>query len=145
MKKLQILLVEDNEGDILLTTEALETMQIANEISVVKTGNEAIDYMTQSGDYAEIDLPDLVLLDINLPIKNGFEVLSAIRAHEKSKHIPVIILTTSSSISDQSVSNRLKADLFITKPSELNNYEQVVRMIEKFWMDFNRDRYLRNF
>lgn len=140
MKKLQILLVEDNEGDILLTTEALETMQIANEISVVKTGNEAIDYMTQSGDYAEIDLPDLVLLDINLPIKNGFEVLSAIRAHEKSKHIPVIILTTSSSISDQSVSNRLKANLFITKPSELNNYEQVVSMIEKFWMDFNRDR-----
>lgn len=140
MKTLQILLVEDNEGDILLTTEALETMQIANEISVVKTGNEAIDYMTQSGDYAEIDLPDLVLLDINLPIKNGFEVLSAIRAHEKSKHIPVIILTTSSSISDQSVSNRLKANLFITKPSELNNYEQVVSMIEKFWMDFNRDR-----
>ncbi|MDP2042570.1 MAG: response regulator [Algoriphagus sp.] len=140
MKKLQILLVEDNEGDILLTTEALETMQIANEISVVKTGNEAIDYMTQSGDYTQIDLPDLVLLDINLPIKNGFEVLSAIRAHEKSKHIPVIILTTSSSISDQSVSNRLKANLFITKPSELNNYEQVVSMIEKFWMDFNRDR-----
>lgn len=145
MKKLQILLVEDNEGDILLTTEALETMQIANEISVVKTGNEAIDYMTQSGDYTQIGLPDLVLLDINLPIKNGFEVLSAIRAHEKSKHIPVIILTTSSSISDQSVSNRLKANLFITKPSELNNYEQVVSMIEKFWMDFNRDRYLRNF
>ena len=140
MKKLQILLVEDNEGDILLTTEALETMQIANEISVVKTGNEAIDYMTQSGDYTQIGLPDLVLLDINLPIKNGFEVLSAIRAHEKSKHIPVIILTTSSSISDQSVSNRLKANLFITKPSELNNYEQVVSMIENFWMDFNRDR-----
>ncbi|MBA4300120.1 MAG: response regulator [Cyclobacterium sp.] len=140
MKKLQILLVEDNEGDILLTTEALETMQIAKEISVAKTGNEAIDYMTQSGDYAEIDLPDLVLLDINLPIKNGFEVLSAIRAHEKSKHIPVIILTTSSSIPDQSASNHLKANLFITKPTDMDAYEHMVREIEKFWLDFNRDR-----
>ncbi|SDA83328.1 Response regulator receiver domain-containing protein [Algoriphagus alkaliphilus] len=140
MKKFQILLVEDNEGDILLTTEALETMQIAKEISVAKTGNEAIDYMTQSGDYAEIDLPDLVLLDINLPIKNGFEVLSAIRAHEKSKHIPVIILTTSSSIPDQSASNHLKANLFITKPTDMDAYEHMVREIEKFWLDFNRDR-----
>lgn len=140
MKKLQILLVEDNEGDILLTTEALETMQLATEISVVKNGIEAIDYMTQSGDYVEIDLPDLVLLDINLPIKNGFEVLSAIRTHEKSKHIPVIMLTTSSSISDQSVSNCLNANLFITKPSEINNYEQVVSMIEKFWIDFSQDK-----
>jgi two-component system, chemotaxis family, response regulator Rcp1 len=140
MKKLQILLVEDNEGDILLTTEALESMKIDYGIRVLKTGWDAIDCLTQSGDYSEIDLPDLVLLDINLPIKNGLEVLSVIRSREKSKHIPVIMLTTSSSVSDQRASNHLKANLFITKPTDMDAYEQMVRMIEKFWLDFNRDR-----
>jgi chemotaxis family two-component system response regulator Rcp1 len=139
MKKPQILLVEDNEGDILLTTEALETIQLSNEITVIKSGKEAIDYMTQSGSYIEIDLPDLVLLDINIPIKNGLEVLSMIRSHEKSKSIPVIMLTTSSSLSDQNASRQLNANLFITKPTDMDAYEQMIRVIEEFWLDFNRD------
>lgn len=136
MKKLQILLVEDNEGDILLTTEALETMKIENEINVVKTGKEAIDYMAQSGNYSKIILPDLVLLDINLPVKNGLEVLLAIKSNEKTKNIPVIMLTTSSSRTDQEASKRLKADMFITKPIEMHKYEQIVELIEDFWMNF---------
>jgi CheY-like chemotaxis protein len=138
MKKLKILLVEDNEGDILLTTEALETMKIENEISVVKTGKDAIDYMTQTGNFPDSKLPDLVLLDINLPVKNGLEVLSVIKSNEKTKDIPVIMLTTSSSKTDQEASRRLKADLFITKPIEMHKYEQVVSLIEDFWMNFNQ-------
>ena len=138
MKKLQILLVEDNEGDILLTTEALESMKIENEISVLKTGKEAIDYMTQSGSYADAELPDLVLLDINLPVKNGLEVLAAIKSNERSKDIPVIMLTTSSSKTDQEASRRLKASLFITKPIEMHKYEEVVNLIENFWLSFNQ-------
>ena len=138
MKKLQILLVEDNEGDILLTTEALESMKIENEIKVVKTGKEAIDYMTKSGNYTEIELPDLVLLDINLPVKNGFEVLEEIKSNEKTKNIPVIMLTTSSSKTDQEASNRLRADLFITKPIDMHKYEVVINLIEDFWLSFDR-------
>lgn len=138
MKKLQILLVEDNEGDILLTTEALESMKIENEIKVVKTGKEAIDYMTKSGNYTKIELPDLVLLDINLPVKNGFEVLEEIKSNEKTKNIPVIMLTTSSSKTDQEVSNRLRADLFITKPIDMHRYEVVINLIEDFWLSFDR-------
>lgn len=140
VEKLQILLVEDNEGDIILTTEALESMKIENEIRVVRTGRDAIEYMTQSGDFEEAELPNLILLDINLPVKNGLEVLSVIRSQEKSKHIPVIMFTTSSSQSDQDASNRLGANMFITKPTEMNTYEQVVGVIEKFWLDFNYDK-----
>ncbi len=138
MKKLQILLVEDNEGDILLTTEALETMKILNEINVVKTGKEAIEYLSQSGKFTQAKLPDLVLLDINLPVKNGLEVLSEIKSDDKTKNIPVIMLTTSSSARDQEASKKLKADLFITKPIEMHKYEQIVGLIEDFWMNFSK-------
>lgn len=138
MKKIRILLVEDNEGDILLTTEALETMKIDNEVSVVKTGKEAVDYMTQSGSFAEAELPDLVLLDINLPVKNGLEVLSTIKSNEVTKNIPVIMLTTSSSQSDREASYKLKADMFITKPIDMYKYEKIVESIEDFWLKFKQ-------
>lgn len=136
MNKLQILLVEDNEGDILLTIEALENMTLENEISVVKTGKDAIEYMTQSGKYIHKSLPDLVLLDINLPIKNGFEVLTVIKNTEETRKIPVIMLTTSSSKSDQEAAERLHANLFISKPIDMDKYLQVVGLIEDFWRDF---------
>ena len=139
MKKLQILLVEDNEGDILLTTEALETMKIENEISVVKTGKEAIEYLSQSGKFTQAKLPDLVLLDINLPVKNGLEVLSEIKSNDQTKNIPVIMLTTSSSARDREASKKLKADLFVTKPIEMHKYEQIVGLIEDFWMNFSKN------
>lgn len=136
MNKLQILLVEDNEGDILLTTEALETMRIENEIQVVKTGKDAIDFLTKNGIYAGAVLPDLVLLDINLPIKNGFEVLAEIKSNRISKNIPVIMLTTSSSNTDKEASFRHKADMFVTKPIDMHKYEKVVESIENFWLKF---------
>ncbi|MBC6368501.1 response regulator [Algoriphagus sp. AK58] len=132
MKKIQILLVEDNEGDILLTTEALEGLTIENEIKVVKTGKDAIDYVTRSGNFSNVILPDLVLLDINLPVKNGIEVLSVIKSDEKTKHIPVIMLTTSSSKTDREAAERLSADLFISKPIDMYAYEEVVLLIENF-------------
>lgn len=138
MKKLQILLVEDNEGDILLTTEALESMKIANQISVVKTGKEAIDRITQTGVHGETPLPDLILLDINLPVKNGLEVLSSIRSNDKTKTLPVIMLTTSSSKTDLDASHQLKANLFITKPIDMSKYEQMVRLIENFWLEYSQ-------
>lgn len=141
MKKLQILLVEDNEGDILLTSEALESMQIENEISVLKTGKEAIDYLTQSGPYPDAKLPDLILLDINLPVKNGFEVLSVIKSEEKTKRIPVIILTTSSSKKDKETAESLKVELFITKPTEMSEYESVISSIEDFWITFSQGQH----
>lgn len=138
MKKLQILLVEDNEGDIWLTSEALESMGIEKEIIVLKTGKEAVDYLTQSGPYPDAKAPDLILMDINLPVKNGFEVLSVIKADEKTKRIPVIILTTSSSKKDKELAESLKVELFITKPTEMLEYEIVVETIEKFWHTFNQ-------
>lgn len=136
MKKLQILLVEDNEGDILLTTEALESMTLENEVTVVKTGKEAIDYMAQTGKYEHKELPELVLLDINLPIKNGLEVLEVIKKSEKTKNIPVIMLTTSSSQSDQDAAAMLNANLFISKPIDMDKYQQVILSIEDFMRDF---------
>lgn len=138
MDKLQILLVEDNEGDIILTTEALESMKIENEIQVVKTGKDAIDFMNHKGSYTDSKLPDLVLLDINLPIKNGFEVLAEIRANEETKRIPVIMLTTSSSYTDKQASLNLKADMFVTKPIDMHKYEKVVEAIENFWVQFKQ-------
>lgn len=140
MNKLQILLVEDNEGDILLTTEAFETMRTENEITVVKTGKDAIDFLAQKGGYSKSKLPDLVLLDINLPIKNGFEVLTEIKSNEVTKSIPVIMLTTSSSLSDKEASFKLKADMFVTKPIDMHKYEKVVESIENFWLKFKESR-----
>jgi CheY-like chemotaxis protein len=113
-----ILLVEDNEGDILLTTEALLTTRIPYDLAVVKDGKEAIDFLTRRGRYLEIHTPDLILLDINLPKMNGHEVLDIIRQDENLKHLPVIVLSTSSSNKDISMSYQQNADGFITKPME---------------------------
>lgn len=116
-----------------MISEALESLQIENEIIVLKTGKEAIDYMTKSGRYIDAKLPDLILFDINLPIKNGFEVLTVIKADDKTKCIPVIMLTTSSSNKDKEIVESLQVELFITKPTEMLEYEFVISSIEDFW------------
>lgn len=91
-----------------------------------------MEYMAQSGRFSEVQLPDLVLLDINLPIKNGIEVLSMIKSQEKTKNIPVIMLTTSSSKSDREAAEKLNANLFISKPSDMYAYEEIVGVIDQF-------------
>ncbi|MFW2375568.1 MAG: response regulator, partial [Cellulophaga baltica] len=96
MKSITILLVEDNEGDVLLTTEALESCKITNTLKVVNDGEEALDFVFKKGPFATEKTPDLILLDVNLPKKNGHEVLQILKADSTYKHIPVVMLTTSS-------------------------------------------------
>jgi CheY-like chemotaxis protein len=134
MRPIHILLVEDNEGDILLTTEALEDAKIMIKLSVAKDGKEAIDFVSQQGKYTDADVPDLLLLDINLPKKNGHEVLKYIKENENLKHIPVIMLTTSSSERDINASYNSYANCYITKPVEVNDFLTVVSTIENFWI-----------
>ena len=134
MKKVHILLVEDNEGDILLTTEALEERKIINQISVVRNGKDAIDFVFQQGKYEQAERPDLVLLDVNLPLKNGHEVLHAIKNNDHTKSIPVVMLTTSSTEKDIRLSYQHYANCYITKPVEINAFMQAITCIEDFWI-----------
>lgn len=134
MKPVQILLIEDNEGDILLTTEALKETKIMSELTVIKDGWEAIQYMEEKGKYGNRILPDIILLDVNLPKMNGQEVLLSLKSNDKTKNIPIIILTTSSSKRDIVESYANKANCFITKPVEAANFLEVISSIENFWI-----------
>jgi CheY-like chemotaxis protein len=131
MKNVNILLVEDNEGDILLTVEALEEGRIANVINVARDGQEALDKLEES--YHKGQLPDLILLDINLPKLNGHEVLEQLKQNEHFKHVPVIILSTSSSEMDILKSYKNHANCFITKPVEIDEFVKAIESIEDFW------------
>lgn len=133
MKPIHILLVEDNEGDILLTTEALQESKIANKVTVLKDGKMAINFF--EGITNKQDVPDLVLLDINLPKKNGHEVLHYIKTSENYKQIPVIMLTTSSSESDILNSYKNYVNCYITKPIEVNDFITAIAKIEDFWIN----------
>ena len=135
MNSIHILLVEDNEGDIFLISEALEEGKIINNISVSKDGKEAIDFLEKKGKYKNEETPDLILLDINLPKKNGHEVLEYIKTSENLKQIPVIMLTTSSSDKDVLLSYKNHANCFITKPLDVNNFLTIVSSIESFWIN----------
>jgi CheY-like chemotaxis protein len=133
-KPIHILLIEDNEGDILLTTDALKDGKIDNDISIAKDGWEAIQFLEKKGKYANEPMPDLVLLDVNLPKMNGHEVLHYIKTSERLKHIPVIMLTTSSAENDVYRSYQNHANCYITKPVDLNNFLKVIESIENFWI-----------
>jgi len=134
MKPIHILLVEDNDGDILLTTEALNDGKIASSVSVVKDGWEAIQFLEKKGKYLSQHSPDLVLLDINLPKMNGHEVLKYIKTNVGLKHIPVIMLTTSTSMHDSTQSFENMADCFIIKPVDAADFLKVIASIESFWI-----------
>jgi len=134
MKSIHILLVEDNEGDILLTTDALQEGKAANKVSVIRDGEEALDFLDQKRKFVGVEVPDLVLLDVNLPRKNGHEVLHYIKTNERLKHIPVIMLTTSSSDIDIRNSYKNHANCYITKPVESESFLNVVKSIENFWV-----------
>lgn len=134
MKSAHILLVEDNDGDILLTTEALQERPFIKKISIVKNGKEALDFLFQRGIFQNEPHPDLILLDVNLPLKNGHEVLKTIKQDERTKMIPVIMLTTSSSGKDIDLSYQNYANCYITKPVEMDDFLVVVQSIEEFWV-----------
>ncbi len=137
MKKRQeamkILLVEDNLADIRLTQEVFREGQIPSELFTVKDGEEAIDFLRRRGKYAGASRPDLVLLDLNLPKKNGKEVLREIKSDKNLAPIPVIVLTTSKAEEDVCRSYDLHANCFITKPFDLDRFIAVARAIEHFW------------
>lgn len=133
MKEIKILLVEDNEGDILLTKEALADSKIVNAIKVIRDGKSAIDFFGSLN--SKDDIPDLVLLDINLPKVSGHEVLMYIKNSEKYTSIPVIILTTSSSEKDIMKSYKNHVNCFITKPIDVADFMRAMLKIEDFWIN----------
>ncbi len=134
----QILLVEDNPGDARLTREVFAEGKVANEIHVVTDGVEAIRYLRREGPYASARRPDLILLDLNLPRKDGREVLAEIKSDPDLKAIPVIVLTTSAAHQDVDRTYMLHANSFITKPVDLDQFIAVVRSIEDFWLKIVR-------
>lgn len=133
MKSINILLVEDNEGDIVLTTEALEESKIINKVAVIRDGRAAIDFFEAIN--TKDEYPDLVLLDINLPKISGHEVLLFIKQSEKYRSIPVIMLTTSSSEKDILLSYEHYVNCYITKPIDVSDFMQAISKIEDFWIN----------
>jgi CheY-like chemotaxis protein len=131
---IEILLVEDNPGDVRLTHEALKDGKILNKLHVIKDGVEAMAFLRQEGKYANAIRPDLILLDLNLPKKDGREVLAEIKSDSYLKRIPVVILTVSKLEEDIIKTYDLHANCYITKPIDLDRFIAVVRAIEDFWL-----------
>ncbi len=129
-----ILMVEDNQGDVLLTTEALKTAKIANEVSVVQDGVEAMAYLRRQGKYSDAPRPDMILLDLNLPRRDGREVLGDIKQDPALRKIPVVVLTSSSAEQDIAEAYDLHANCYIVKPVDLSNLLRIVKSIENFWL-----------
>jgi chemotaxis family two-component system response regulator Rcp1 len=133
-RSIEILLVEDNPGDVRLTEEALKDGKVSNRLNVVGDGVEALAFLRQEGKYAGAPRPDVILLDLNLPRKDGRQVLAEIKADDDLKRIPVVVLTTSSSEQDILRSYNLHANCYITKPVDLEQFIEVVKGIEDFWL-----------
>ena len=133
-RPIQILMVEDNPDDIELTVEALKDARVGNILSVVKDGEEALSYLRCQGKYPRAVRPDLILLDLNMPKKNGRDVLREIKNDPHLKRIPVVILTTSQAEEDILHTYDLHANCYITKPVDFNQFLKVVRSIEDFWL-----------
>jgi len=138
MKPIEILLVEDNPGDARLTREALAQSKIKNNLSYARDGEEAIAFLRRLPPFSDAPTPDLVLLDLNLPRRDGREVLEDIKKDPKLRHIPVVILTSSQAEEDILRSYRLHANCFITKPVDLEQLTKVVHGIEQFWFTLVR-------
>jgi chemotaxis family two-component system response regulator Rcp1 len=134
VKPINILLVEDNPGDADLAREALDSSKMNNNLQVVNDGEKAMAFLRREGSYSDAPRPDLILLDLNLPKKDGRQVLAEIKSDEGLKRIPVVILTTSRAEEDVLKSYNLHANCYITKPIDLNQFLHVVRSIEDFWL-----------
>ena len=133
MRPIEILLVEDNPGDARLTREALSQSKVSNNLHHARDGEEAMRFLKREGQFANAPTPDLVLLDLNLPRRDGREVLEDVKRDPLLKHIPVVVLTSSEAEEDILRSYRLHANCFITKPVDLEQLTKVVQAIEHFW------------
>ncbi|MBN2444394.1 MAG: response regulator [Spirochaetales bacterium] len=132
---IEILLVEDNPGDVRLTLEALKESKVHNNISVVTDGVEALSFLRREDKFSNSPCPDIVLLDLNLPKKTGIEVLTEIKSDDNLKHIPVVILTTSKDEEDILKTYTQHANAYVTKPVDFDKFLHVVKSIEDFWLN----------
>ena len=137
-RPVEILLVEDNPGDVRLTKEAFKEGKISNRLSVVGDGVEALAFLRHTGPYANAPRPDLILLDLNLPKKDGRDVLAEIHVEEGLKQIPVVVLTTSNAEIDVLRTHDLHASCYITKPVDFAQFVTVVKLIEDFWFTITK-------
>ncbi len=133
-RPIDILLAEDSPGDVRLTKEALKEAKIHNRLHVANDGVEALAFLRKEGPYADAPTPDLILLDLNMPRKDGREVLGEVKTDDDLKRIPVVILTTSEAEQDIVKTYDLHANCYITKPVDLDQFMEVVRKIEDFWL-----------
>ena len=134
LQPIEILLVEDNPGDVDLTREALEGAKVFNRLHVVDDGAKAIDFLRKQGAYAEAPRPELILLDLNLPKKDGRQVLAEIKAVPELAEIPIVVLTTSDAEEDVFRAYQLRANCYVTKPVDFKQFLKVVKTIEDFWL-----------
>ncbi len=134
MRPIEILLVEDNPGDVRLTQEALGEAKVRNNLAVARDGVEALSYLRREPPFEDATRPDMVLLDLNLPRKDGREVLAEIKADPELRRLPVVVLTTSSAEKDVLESYNLYANCYITKPVDLDQFVGIVSSIEDFWL-----------
>ena len=135
---IDVLLVEDDPGDVLMTEEAFAEYKVANRLSVVSDGESAMSFLRQEGEYAEAPTPDLILLDLNLPRMDGREVLAAIKEDSRLRRIPVVVLTTSEAEEDILRSYNLHANAYVTKPVDFERFITVVRKIDDFFVSVVR-------
>jgi CheY-like chemotaxis protein len=138
IKRAHILLVEDNEGDILLTIEAFEECKIKSKISVARNGQEALDFVFRKGAFSDVEKPDLILLDINLPKFNGHEVLRQIKTNPELRRTPVIMLTTSDNKKDISEAYENHCNSYITKPLNHDDFLNAIMEIDAFWLQLSK-------
>lgn len=134
----EILLVEDNPGDVRLTTEAFREARVRNRLHVAIDGVDALAFLRREGRHRDVPRPDLILLDLNLPKRTGREVLEEIKQDDELKHIPVVILTTSQAERDILESYQLRANAYVTKPVDLDQFLTVIQSIEQFWLEIVR-------
>ena len=130
----EILLVEDNPGDVILIRESLKENKLLTELNVVNDGEEALDYLNKRSEYSEATTPDIILLDLNLPKKDGREVLAEIKNDPQLRTIPVVVLTSSTAETDILRSYENYANCFISKPVDLDNFIKVIKSIKNFWL-----------
>ena len=133
-RQVEILLVEDDPGDVLMTREAFEDYKVRNRLHVVSDGAEALEFLRQEGQYADTPRPDLVLLDLNLPRMDGRQVLESIKSDPELSSIPVVVLTTSEAEDDVLRSYSLHANAYVTKPVDFERFIEVVRQIDDFFV-----------